>query len=93
MAFNRIIKVLHSKFFVTKTVGELLFDGYKDPLLDLAQRLPAGTFPPLDKFGWYYSRNNSDTYDGLFNVYTGADGRIDRFGEMDRWNNASQSKY
>lgn len=84
--------MLHSRFFVTKTAGEFLFDGYKDPLLDLAQRMPAGTFPPFDKFGWLYTRNNSETYDGVFNIFTGVD-RIDRFGEMDRWNYESQTRY
>lgn len=42
---------------VTKKVGELLFDGYEDPLLDLAKSLPASTTggaPPVDKFGWFY---------------------------------------
>lgn len=88
MAFNRIVKVLHSKFFVTKPAIQLIFDGYKDPLLDLSQRLPAGTFPPFDKFAWFYKRNGSENYDGVFNVFTGED-RIEDFGEMDLWNYAN----
>ena len=39
---------------MTKSVRQLVFDGYRDPLLDFAQHLPPGTFPPLEKFGWFY---------------------------------------
>lgn len=46
--------MLHSKLFVTKNVSELLFDGYSDPLLELGKHLPPGTFPPFDKFAWFY---------------------------------------
>ena len=37
-------------------------------------------------------RNNSDSYDGVFNVFTGAD-HISKMGEMDLWNYTSQTKY
>ena len=47
-----------SEVFITKTVGQLLFDGYEDPLLDLAQKIPdfVGIEIPkeYDKFGWFY---------------------------------------
>ena len=46
--------MLRSELFVTKTTSELIFDGYSDPLLDLGQKLPPGTFPPFDKFAWFY---------------------------------------
>jgi scavenger receptor class B, member 1 len=38
----------------TKTVRELLFDGYQDPILDLVKALNATDFPaiPFDNFGW-----------------------------------------
>jgi hypothetical protein len=41
---------------VTHTVGDMLFDGYSDPLLDFAKKLPtfAGVDIPYDKFGWFY---------------------------------------
>lgn len=64
VGLNRIVKLLKSQMFVTKTAGELLFDGYSDPLLDLAKELPPGILPPFDKFAWFYqvtqtSRSNS----------------------------------
>lgn len=42
---------------VSKLAKELLFDGYEDPLLDLAKSLPPSTTggaPPVDRFGWFY---------------------------------------
>jgi hypothetical protein len=41
---------------VTKTVRELLYDGYEDPLVSLAGRLPAlaKIDIPFDRFGWFY---------------------------------------
>ena len=59
--------------------------GYDDPLLSLGTQLPEGMFPPFDKFAWFYQRNNSDYYDGVFSVFTGGDNII-KLGEMDMWN-------
>ncbi len=47
-----------SEVFISKNVSELLFEGYSDPLLDLASHLPPGInlpIPDYDKFGWFYS--------------------------------------
>jgi len=90
--FNRILVELGDDLFVTKTAAELLFDGYDDKLLEFAQQLPKGVIPPFDKFAWFYQRNNSDYYDGIFNVYTGAD-NIERVGVMDMWNFTKQTDY
>lgn len=71
-----------------KTAGQLLFEGYEDVFLNIADILPPGFLPvtiPFDKFGWFYTRNNSATYDGLFNMYTGK-GDIKKFGKIDNWN-------
>lgn len=45
-----------NKPYVTRTAGELIFDGYEDPLLDIAIKLKA-FFPidiPFKKVGWLY---------------------------------------
>lgn len=41
---------------VTKSVREFLFDGYEDPLISLADTLPAlaQIDIPFDRFGWFY---------------------------------------
>jgi len=92
VGFNRIVRTYGSQMFVTKTARELLFDGYEDPLLDLASKLPPGILPPFDKFAWFYQRNNSDYYDGIFNVFTGADD-IEKMGNLDMWNLTKQTDY
>lgn len=42
---------------LTRTVKQMLFEGYKDPLITMARTLPmiAGTIPAWDKFGWFYT--------------------------------------
>jgi hypothetical protein len=41
--------------FVTKTVGQLMFEGYEDELLNITARLNISDFQvPFDKFGWFY---------------------------------------
>lgn len=42
---------------VSRLAGELLFEGYEDPLLELSKSLPASTTggaPPVDRFGLFY---------------------------------------
>ena len=51
--FNAFIFGIGSKMYVTKTAGELLFDGYSDPLLNLKPP-PGSDIPAYDKFGWFY---------------------------------------
>ncbi|CAH2217644.1 jg1230 [Pararge aegeria aegeria] len=63
----------------SRLVRELLFDGFEDPLLDMAKSLPAsatGGAPPVDKFGLFYGRNNSMDTEGLVEVTTGELGGI-----------------
>lgn len=38
----------------TKTVGEFLFDGYENQLLNFAKKMPMIKIP-YDKFGWFYT--------------------------------------
>lgn len=48
--------VYSQKVHVTKNASEWLFDGYADPMIDLAKDNPfldAGDIP-FDKFGWFY---------------------------------------
>jgi hypothetical protein len=45
-----------NKPYVTRTAGELIFDGYDDPLVDIAVKLKS-FFPidlPFKKVGWLY---------------------------------------
>lgn len=77
----------HTNLTVTKPVREFLFDGYYDPLVNISKLvdfiLPVTI--PFDKFGWFYARNGSETYDGMFNMFTGK-GDISKFGMVGEWN-------
>ena len=45
---------------IKKKVGDILFFGYSDPLLDIARSLPSFSgieVPPFDKFAWFYNVN------------------------------------
>lgn len=65
------------------TVAELLFDGYKDKLVEASRNIDP-SLPDTDgKFGWMVQRNGSN--DGLFTVYTGK-GQIDKYNVITRWN-------
>ncbi|CAH0555939.1 unnamed protein product [Brassicogethes aeneus] len=87
------LKSMASKIHITKTVGELLFEGYEDPLLNMARNMPflaGSSMPPMDKFGWFYGRNGSETYEGTFNMDTGVDGSL---GRLYRWKGMNHTDF
>jgi len=90
--FNVGLLSFGSTYFITRPAGEFLFDGFRDPLLDIANQFPEGIFPPYDKFGWFYNRNGSADYDGVFNIFSGTDD-ISKLLSMDTWNGVKQTKY
>ncbi|CAK1540786.1 unnamed protein product [Leptosia nina] len=73
---------------VSRLAGELLFEGYDDPLMEIAKNLPASTTggaPPLDRFGLFYGRNNSIDTDGYVEITTGETPGV-LPGQIVRWN-------
>lgn len=92
-AIDLLLQENEHSLAIERTVRQLLFDGYEDDLLKLAKKLNiSGLNIPFDKFGWFYQRNESATYDGTFNMYTGAD-NILKLGEIDRWNGQPVTNY
>lgn len=90
---NLLITRFGAQLVITKTVKELLFDGYDDPLLDFLKKLNMSKFNiPFKKFGWFAERNESSTYDGHFEILTG-EKDINRMGLMTQWNNGNTTKY
>ncbi|XP_076673421.1 protein croquemort isoform X2 [Andrena cerasifolii] len=82
-----------SEVHVTKTVGELLFSGYEDSLINLGRMAAMGEeIPPFDKFGWFYMRNGTTMFDGHFNMDTGAQD-ISQFGVLKKWNHKDTTRY
>ena len=45
---------MQSELFVNRTVGQLLFEGYEDELLALAEMVGEKSRTPLDRFGYFY---------------------------------------
>jgi len=82
------------RIWVTKTTGELLFEGYNDPILSMAVKLPSfsDTKIPADKFGWFYGRNGSSEFEGSFNMETGEDD-ISRLGVLRQWNYRNRTDF
>lgn len=53
------LSALVKNIYSTKTVAELLYDGYSDRMIDMVNSMPAFTnlavdAPPWDKFAWMY---------------------------------------
>lgn len=53
------LKIYNQLGHVTKTAGELLFDGYQDDMIDMAREMPSflgdeSVQVPFDRFGWFY---------------------------------------
>jgi len=84
------LKDFGEELFVKVRVGNLTFEGIDSPLLhmgdDAGPLKPAieGNIP-FDKFGWFYGRNGSETYDGQFQMFTGEDD-IGKVGQISLWN-------
>lgn len=81
-----------ANYHVTKSIKELIFDGYKDPLLDAGNFLPfLDGIPDWKGFAWFYGKNSSELTEGIFNIGTGLGNTS--FGEIYNWNNARQGPY
>lgn len=91
---NMFLRGIDEKLFVTKSVREIIFDGYHDPLFDnleevlnllpfLKKMVPEGSV--MDKFAFFYGRNGTDYTDGVFNMYTGK-GDATKMGQVHSWN-------
>lgn len=94
---KRLVDVLlrvEEAFAEKRTVREWLFDGFSDPVLNIATELKKyiNISIPFDKFGWFYSRNMSASYDGTFNMYTGQQ-NMSSLGNVHTWNYATHTSY
>ncbi|KAG0720686.1 Protein croquemort [Chionoecetes opilio] len=101
MGLNVFLKAVGEKLIVRTAVRNVIFEGFTDPVLDFVHKPGSNTsFPsflppglaPYDKFAWFYKRNLSLEYDGLFNMYTGHD-TLDNLGVIDWWNGSNATDY
>lgn len=82
LAVSALLKAEHESLLTTRTVRELLFDGYEDRVLKLVSKY---VHVPFTRFGWFYGRNGSADWDGEFVIRTGVDS-LERLGELTRYN-------
>jgi scavenger receptor class B protein 1 len=87
-------KIYGKKIHVTKTAGEWLFEGFEDPMINLAKSNPFLSDIPtmFDKFGWFYKKNNTNFMLGDFNVDTGVND-IHNIGNILKWNHESSTSF
>ncbi|XP_073949908.1 protein croquemort-like [Choristoneura fumiferana] len=85
------IRAFHRNLFLTANVSTWLFDGIDDPILDIASRFPEIEIP-FDKFGWFYDRNGSLEYDGVFLMNTGA-AEFSELGNIVKWRHSNRTLY
>jgi len=95
------LRGIKEKLFVTKTVREIIFDGYHDPLFDnldvildwipaIKKLIPEGSI--MDKFAFFYGRNGTDYTDGVFNMFTGL-GNPETMGQVHTWNYSTKGYF
>ncbi|XP_026314759.1 protein croquemort-like [Hyposmocoma kahamanoa] len=93
LAADVFMRLYHEHMFITANASSWLFDGIDDPILKTAHKIP--DFPiyiPYDRFGWFYERNGSQTYDGTFVMNTGA-GDFSQLGNVEKWRYSTRSVY
>ncbi|KAJ8920039.1 hypothetical protein NQ315_011689, partial [Exocentrus adspersus] len=78
---------------LSHTVGQVLFEGYVDPLMQAASKLSflQSSIPMMDKFGWFYGRNGSENYEGTFNMDTGERGH--QIGQLYNWKYSNHTPF
>ncbi|EGI68636.1 PREDICTED: protein croquemort-like isoform X1 [Acromyrmex echinatior] len=86
---NGVMVRLGEKLILTKSVKTLMFEGFNDTLLDLVRKMNV-TDLPYSKFAWFYARNGSTTYDGVFNMLTGAN-NLYGMGMIKEWNYSNRT--
>ncbi|CAK1600590.1 unnamed protein product [Parnassius mnemosyne] len=93
VAVDVFMRMYHENLFLTANVSSWLYDGIEDPLFDIAAHFPDLPFAiPFDKFGWFYSRNGSQEYDGVFVINTGASD-FSQLGNVEMWRNSNRTTY
>lgn len=88
-----MINTKGGSLYLTKTVSELLFDGYDDELLKFLKSAESPAFDlPFDSFAWFVDRNLSSTFDGRINMNTG-ENDITSLGVINSWNGNNRTRY
>jgi len=87
---DMMLEWMGTKTFINRTAEELIFEGYDDELLAMAEW--AGENVESMKFGWFHGKNATSHTDGIFNMFTGADD-ASKIGTINTWNGKNQTNY
>jgi len=92
-----MLSTIEARIFVKKSIGELLFDGYEDTVMEIGSSFGEeddeddANKVPMDKFGWFYKRNGTTWSDGDLSMHTGV-GDMDLLGSIASWNKKTRSE-
>jgi scavenger receptor class B, member 1 len=75
------------KIHVTKSIQELLYDGYEDAMMKMSSVFSNDT--PFDKVGYLVKRNATDVLSGNYGVHTGVE-TISKLGSIANYNNLTE---
>lgn len=89
-AVDNAFKKFNQQLTVTKSVRQLLFDGYDDKLVKSLLSNTQVLKIPFKKFAWFYQKNNSLNQEEVFTVWTGKDDQ-DKTGLMCEWHDEKSS--
>lgn len=87
ITISAALSTFGQKIHVTKTVGELLFDGYEDSMISLSTIFSNDT--PFDRVGFFFKRNATDELSGNYSVNTGVES-ISKLGIIEKYNNLTE---
>ncbi|XP_037959181.1 protein croquemort [Teleopsis dalmanni] len=101
LSFNKIIrKVVNfglnregGALTMTHSAIDWLFHGFYEHLLDFVERLHSPLLPIyVNKFAWFYGRNNSKEAEGSFTIHTGKDD-LSQLGDLKLWNGSAHTGF
>lgn len=84
----------HESYFSTGPVKQWLFDGLDDEFLEILNNFRNLTYIPipLNRMGWFYGRNGSAEFDGIWTMKSGV-GDIYSLGMVESWNYMTNTSY
>ncbi|GFS42665.1 scavenger receptor class B member 1 [Nephila pilipes] len=83
IAASFILKLQSEKIIIEKSVRELSYEGYEDPIIKIAPLFKKGLPFKNGRFMWLVDKNATD--DGIFTVFTGENDQS-RTNSINNWN-------
>lgn len=88
---NYLVFSLRSGLFVNRTARELLFEGYRDPLLTVGSIFRRSKIR-MDRFSWFYKMNGTTWSDEVVTMVTGTK-NFSEVGDIKLWKGRNRTMY